>query len=106
MNGFIEEGIVVGGLALIPVISVLVSVVKTYWKLDKFQIALVNVIFGVVAVAIYGLVEQQLSLVEATLGAFSIAFGSKLFHDTFGHAGDAILNILGKSSTSSTDNEG
>lgn len=89
MNG-IPEDIIIHGVAMAPLVSVIISVLKQWTRMNSKYIPLANVLLGAIAVAAYGLVEQGLSI-PATIGmVVGVVFGSQVFHETFGHAGKAI----------------
>ncbi len=53
-DAFDPEALVVGGVALAPLISVLISILKGWVGIDKKYIPLVNVLLGTVAVLVVG----------------------------------------------------
>ena len=94
---FIAEGIVVAGISLGVVVSLIISILKNWLKLEGKVINLLNVVLGIVAVAIYAVVEGSMTLPNAIISAIGVAFSSTLFHENFGHAMEVILEFLGKS---------
>jgi len=50
---FIAEGIVVAGISLGVVVSLIISILKNWFKLEGKVINLINVVLGIIAVAIY-----------------------------------------------------
>ena len=94
---FIAEGIVVAGISLGVVVSLIISILKNWFKLEGKVINLINVILGIIAVAIYAIVEGSMTLPNAIIFAIGVAFSSTLFHENFGHAVEVILEFLGKS---------
>ena len=94
---FIAEGIVVAGISLGVVVSLIISILKNWLKLEGKVINLINVILGIIAVAIYAIVEGSMTLPTAIIFALGVAFSSTLFHENFGHAMEVILEFLGKS---------
>lgn len=93
---FIAEGIVVAGISLGVVVSLIISILKNWLKLEGKVINLLNVVLGIVAVAIYAVVEGSMTLPTAIISALGVAFSSTLFHENFGHALEVILEFLGK----------
>lgn len=94
---FIAEGIIVAGISLGVVVSLIISILKSWFKLEGKVINLINVILGIIAVAIYAIVEGSMTLPNAIIFAIGVAFSSTLFHENFGHAVEVILEFLGKS---------
>jgi hypothetical protein len=94
---FIAEGIVVAGISLGVVVSLIISILKKWLKLEGKVINLLNVVLGIIAVAIYAVVEGSMTLPNAIISAIGVAFSSTLFHENFGHAMEVILEFLGKS---------
>lgn len=96
MENVISEGILVAGVALGPLVSIIISILKNWVKMDKKVIALLNVFLGIIAITIYSVYVGGLPIASAAISSFGVAFSSKLFHDTFGHALEALLDLLGK----------
>ena len=94
---FIAEGIVVAGISLGVVVSLIISILKSWFKLEGKVINLINVVLGIIAVAIYAVIEGSMTLPNAIIFAVGVAFSSTLFHENFGHAMEVILEFLGKS---------
>jgi hypothetical protein len=94
---FIAEGIVVAGISLGVVVSLIISILKNWFKLEGKVINLLNVVLGIVAVTIYAVIEGSMTLPNAIIFAIGVAFSSTLFHENFGHAMEVILEFLGKS---------
>ena len=93
---FDPEALVVGGVALAPLISVLISILKGWVNLDSKYIPLINVILGAVAVLVVGVVNEGMSLASAIIMTLGVVLGSQVFHETFGHAGVVLKELLGK----------
>ncbi len=94
-DAFDPEALVVGGVALAPLISVLISILKGWVGIDKKYIPLVNVLLGTVAVLVVGVVNQGMSFVSALIMTLGVVLGSAVFHDTFGHAANIIKDLFG-----------
>lgn len=95
MNGMPEE-LIVGGIALAPLVSIIISILKRWVKLDPKIIPVINVFLGAVAVGIYAIVEQGLGFVPALGMVLGVVFGSQVFHETFGHAGKTLKEVFQK----------
>ena len=95
-DAFDPEALVVGGVALAPLISVLISILKGWVNLDSKYIPLINVILGAVAVLVVGVVNEGMSLASAIIMTLGVVLGSQVFHETFGHAGVVLKELLGK----------
>ena len=93
---WIQDGILVGGVALAPLISMIISVLKQWAKLPKKWIPLLNVVLGAVAVFMYALIEGDVTVAQGITTTMMVVFGSSLFHDTFGNAGKALKDAVGK----------
>lgn len=93
---FDPENLIVGGVALAPIISIIISVLKSWIKLDKKYIPLINVLLGTVAVLVVGVVNQGLTWGAALVMTLGVVLGSQVFHETFGHAAKAFGDLFGK----------
>lgn len=93
-DAFDPEALVVGGVALAPLISVLISILKGWVNLDSKYIPLINVILGAVAVLVVGVVNEGMSLASAIIMTLGVVLGSQVFHETFGHAGKILQEIF------------
>ncbi len=96
MDEHIIEGLVVGGLALAPLISTLISILKEWLKIPPDKIPLVNVLLGTIAVLLFGIFSSGLSLPASLIMTLGVVFGSQVFHETFGHAFKELQKVLGK----------
>lgn len=94
-DAFDPEALVVGGVALAPLISVLISILKGWVGIDKKYIPLVNVLLGTVAVLVVGVVNQGMSFVSALIMTLGVVLGSHAFHETFGHAANILKDLFG-----------
>lgn len=92
---FDPEQLVVGGVALAPLISVLISILKGWVGIDKRYIPLVNVLLGTVAVFVVGVVNQGMPFVSALIMTLGVVLGSHAFHETFGHAANIMKDLFG-----------
>jgi len=95
-DGFDPDSLVISGVALAPLISILISVLKSWVKVEKKYIPLINVALGGVAVLVVGVVNQGLTWPTALIMTLGIVLGSQVFHETFGHAMNIIMEIFGK----------
>lgn len=91
---FDPEQLVVGGVALAPLISVLISILKGWVGIDKKYIPLVNVLLGTVAVLVVGVINEGMPLLNAVIMTLGVVLGSQVFHETFGHAGKILQEIF------------
>lgn len=97
-NGFNPDDLIVGGVALAPIISILISILKSWVKIDKRYIPLINVILGTVAVLVVGVVTKEMTFVTALVMTLGVVLGSQVFHETFGHAAKILQELFGKKS--------
>ena len=70
---FNPDNLIIGGVALAPLISIIISIVKGWTNLDRKYIPLINVILGTVAVLVVGVINEGMPLLNAvimTLGEF------------------------------------
>lgn len=93
---FSPEALVINGVALAPLISVIISIIKGWTKVDSKYIPLINVILGSVAVLVVGVVNQNMTIVSALIMTLGVVLGSQVFHETFGHAGNILKDLFGK----------
>lgn len=93
-DAFDPEALVVGGVALAPLISVLISILKGWVGIDKKYIPLVNVLLGTVAVLVVGVINEGMPLLNAVIMTLGVVLGSQVFHETFGHAGKILQEIF------------
>ena len=91
---FNPEALVINGVALAPLISVIISIIKGWTKVDSKYIPLINVILGSVAVLVVGVVNQNMTIVSALIMTLGVVLGSQVFHETFGHAGKILQEIF------------
>lgn len=91
---FDPEALVINGVALAPLISVIISIIKGWTKVDSKYIPLINVILGSVAVLVVGVVNQNMTIVSALIMTLGVVLGSQVFHETFGHAGKILQEIF------------
>lgn len=94
-EGFNPDNLIIGGVALAPLISVLISILKGWVGLNKKYIPLINVILGGVAVLVVGVVNGGLTWPAALIMTLGVVLGSAVFHDTFGHAANIIKELFG-----------
>lgn len=97
---FDPETLIVGGVALAPLISILISIFKSWVKIDKKYLPLINVALGTVAILVVGVVNQGMSFTTALIMTLGVVLGSQVFHETFGHAAKIIGETFGKKSGS------
>ncbi len=95
-ENFTPESLVVSGVALAPLISILISILKGWVKLDSKYIPLINVILGTIAVFVVGIVNEGMTVGASITMTLGVVFGSQVFHETFGHAGKALQELVGK----------
>lgn len=95
-DSFDPNTLVVAGVSLPMVISVLISILKGWVKIDSKYIPLINVGMGTVAVLAVGIVNDGLSPLNAIIMTLGVVLGSAMFHDTFGHAAKILSEVLGK----------
>lgn len=93
---FNPENLIVGGVALAPLISIIISILKGWTRLESKYIPLVNVLLGTVAVLVVGVINEGMPLVNAVIMTLGVVLGSQVFHETFGHAGKVIAEHFGK----------
>jgi hypothetical protein len=93
---FNPEDLIINGVALVPLISTLISILKGWIKLDKKYIPLLNVVLGAAAVLAVGVLNKGMTWSGALIMTLGVVFGSSMFHDTFGHAFQALSEALGK----------
>ena len=94
-DAFDPEALVVGGVALAPLISVLISILKGWVGIDKKYIPLVNVLLGTVAVLVVGEVNQGMPFVSALIMTLGVVLGTAVFQDTYGHAAYIFKDLYG-----------
>jgi hypothetical protein len=99
-DGFDPDSLVISGVALAPLISILISVLKSWVKVEKKYIPLINVALGGVAVLVVGVVNQGLTWPTALIMTLGVVLGSHAFHETFGHTMNILVEIFGKKSQS------
>lgn len=92
---FDPESLVIGGVALAPLISIIISIFKSWVKIDTKYIPLINVLLGTVAVLVVGVVNNGMSFVSALIMTLGVVLGSQVFHETFGHAAKIIGETFG-----------
>ena len=96
--GFDPDQLIIGGVALAPLISIIISIVKGWTNLDRKYIPLINVILGTVAVLVVGVINEGMPLLNAVIMTLGVVLGSQVFHETFGHAAKILGDIFGKKS--------
>jgi len=94
-DSFDPEALVINGVALVPLISVIISIIKGWTKVDSKYIPLINVILGSVAVLVVGVVNQNMTIRSALIMTLGVVLGSQAFHETFGHAANTIKDLFG-----------
>lgn len=94
-DSFDPEALVIKGVALVPLISVIISIIKGWTKVDSKYIPLINVILGSVAVLVVGVVNQNMTILSALIMTLGVVLGSQAFHETFGHAANIIKDLFG-----------
>lgn len=92
---FNPDNLIIGGVALAPLISIIISVFKSWVKVDAKYIPLINVILGTVAVLVVGVVNNGMSFVSALIMTLGVVLGSQVFHETFGHAAKELQKLFG-----------
>lgn len=97
-DGFNPDNLIVGGVALAPLISILISILKGWVGLNKKYIPLINVALGAVAVLVVGVVNNGMTWATALIMTLGVVLGSQVFHETFGHAAKIITETFGKKS--------
>lgn len=95
---FSPDNLIIGGVALAPLISIIISIVKGWTNLDRKYIPLINVALGGVAVLVVGVVNNGMTWATALIMTLGIVLGSQVFHETFGHAAKIIAETFGKKS--------
>ena len=96
VGDFDPEALIVGGVALAPLISVLISILKGWVGLNKKYIPLINVGLGAVAVLVVGVANGGLAWPAALVMTLGVVLGSQVFHETFGHAALELKDLFGK----------
>lgn len=94
-DSFDPEALVINGVALVPLISVIISIIKGWTKVNSKYIPLINVILGSVAVLVVGVVNQNMTILSALIMTLGVVLGSQAFHETFGHAANIIKDLFG-----------
>ena len=94
-DSFDLEALVINGVALVPLISVIISIIKGWTKVNSKYIPLINVILGSVAVLVVGVVNQNMTILSALTMTLGVVLGSQAFHETFGHAANIIKDLFG-----------
>lgn len=95
---FNPDTLIVGGVALAPLISIIISILKSWTGLKPKYIPLINVLLGTVAVLAVGVVNQSMSFTTALVMTLGVVLGSQVFHETFGHAALELKELFGKKS--------
>ena len=65
VDGFDPDSLIIGGVALAPLISIVISIAKSWVKIDGKYIPLINVALGTVAVLVVGVANQGMTWVAA-----------------------------------------
>ncbi len=94
-DSFDPEALVINGVALVPLISVIISIIRGWTKVNSKYIPLINVILGSVAVLVVGVVNQNMTILSALIMTLGVVLGSQAFHETFGHAANIIKDLFG-----------
>lgn len=94
-DGFNLDNLIVGGVALAPLISIVISILKGWVGLNKKYIPLFNVCLGGVAVLVVGVVNQGMTWPTALIMTLGVVLGSQVFHETFGHAAKELKELFG-----------
>ena len=97
-DGFNPDSLIVGGVALAPLISIIISIFKSWVKIDKKYLPLINVALGTVAVLVVGVVNNGMTWATALIMTLGVVLGSQVFHETFGHASKILQDLFGKKS--------
>ena len=97
-DGFNPDSLIVGGVALAPLISIIISILKGWTGLKPKYIPLINVALGGVAVLVVGVVNNGMTWATALIMTLGVVLGSQVFHETFGHAAKILGDIFGKKS--------
>lgn len=95
-DSFNPDSLIVGGVALAPLISIIISIFKSWVKIDKKYLPLINVALGTVAVLVVGVVNNGMTWAAALIMTLGVVLGSQVFHETFGHAAKIITETFGK----------
>ncbi len=98
VDGFDPDSLIIGGVALAPLISIVISIAKSWVKIDGKYIPLINVALGTVAVLVVGVVNNGMTWATALIMTLGVVLGSQVFHETFGHAARIITETFGKKS--------
>ena len=83
-DSFNPDSLIVGGVALAPLISIIISIFKSWVKIDKKYLPLINVALGTVAVLVVGVVNNGMTWAAALIMTLGVVLGSQVFHETFG----------------------
>ncbi len=97
-DSFNPDSLIVGGVALAPLISIIISIFKSWVKIDKKYLPLINVALGTVAVLVVGVVNNGMTWATALIMTLGVVLGSQVFHETFGHASKILQDLFGKKS--------
>ncbi len=95
-DGFDPDQLIIGGVALAPLISIIISIVKGWTNLDRKYIPLINVALGGVAVLVVAVVNNGMTWPTALIMTLGVVLGSQVFHETFGHAMKILQELFGK----------
>jgi len=93
---FDPQDLIIKGIALVPLISLIISIAKKWLRLKSQYVPLVNVGLGGLAVLLVALIEQGMNLTSAAVMTLGIVLGSQAFHETFGHALNILLELVQK----------
>ncbi len=93
---FNPEDLIISGVALAPLISIIISILKGWAKIKPKYIPLINVALGTIAVLAVAILNEDMTWVSAVIMTLGVVFGSQVFHETFGHALKAIGDIFEK----------
>lgn len=93
---FNPEDLIISGVALAPLISIIISILKGWAKIKPKYIPLINVALGTIAVLAVATLRDGMTWVSAVIMTLGVVFGSQVFHETFGHALKAIGDIFEK----------
>jgi hypothetical protein len=95
-DAFDPDNLIIGGVALAPLISIIISILKGWTGLKPKYIPLINVALGGVAVLVVGVVNNGMTWATALIMTLGVVLGSQVFHETFGHAAKELKELFGK----------
>lgn len=95
-DGFNPDDLIIGGVALAPLISIVISMLKGWVGLSKKYIPVINVGLGAIAVLVVGVVNGGMTWATALIMTLGVVLGSQVFHETFGHTANILKDLFGK----------